>query len=151
MHAADTPPDIYADDGVVGRAPPRDWRRALRRGFAQRCPQCGEGRVFYRYLKSCDACETCGEELHHHRADDAPPYMTIMIAGHVLGALMLASHRYGVNLDVWTEAVLWPAIGLAVSLWMLPRVKGALIAYQWALRMHGFEGATATRDGVDRS
>jgi uncharacterized protein (DUF983 family) len=24
---------------------------------------------------------------------------------------------------------------------MLPRVKGALIGYQWAVRMHGFGGA----------
>jgi hypothetical protein len=27
---------------------------------------------------------------------------------------------------------------MILSLWLLPRVKGALIGLQWAFRMHGF-------------
>ena len=34
---------------------------------------------------------------------------------------------------------------ILLSLWLLPRVKGALIGYQWALKMHGF-GNTAFDD-----
>lgn len=121
--------------------PQRDWWQSVKRGFSQHCPHCGEGKVFYKYLKVCDACETCGEELHHHRADDAPPYITIVIVGHILGAIMLAAHERAINLSVWTEAILYPALGLLLALWLLPKFKGALIGYQWALRMHGFEGA----------
>jgi hypothetical protein len=29
---------------------------------------------------------------------------------------------------------------LISTLWLLPRVKGALVGLQWALRMHGFGG-----------
>ena len=71
-------------------APPkRDAWLAIRRGFMGRCPACGEGRIFGRYLKVNAACPQCGEELHHHRADDAPPYATIFIVGHIVGSLML--------------------------------------------------------------
>jgi uncharacterized protein (DUF983 family) len=35
--------------------------------------------------------------------------------------------------------MLWPTLTLALTLLLLPKFKGALVAYQWALRMHGFE------------
>ena len=130
------PQTVYQDSTHAGA---RDWWQAAKRGFGQRCPSCGEGKIFYKYLKTCDACDNCGEELHHHRADDAPPYVTILIVGHILGAIMLAMHERNVNLSIWTEAILYPVVGLLVALWFLPRIKGALIGYQWALRMHGFE------------
>jgi uncharacterized protein (DUF983 family) len=145
MTAAQTavqPAKLYADAPAL---PARDWWQAAKRGWGQRCPACGEGRMFYKYLKVCDACDNCGEELHHHQADDAPPYLTIFVVGHVIGALMLAGHEYNFNLSIWTEALLYPIIGLLVALWTLPRIKGALIGYQWALRMHGFETAGADR------
>ena len=59
---------IESSDGF--RAP-RDVWRSLLRGFALRCPNCAKGLMFHRYLKVSDWCPSCGEELHHHRADDA--------------------------------------------------------------------------------
>ena len=61
------------------------------RGWRQRCPACGEGALFRAYLKVVDACPQCGEDLHHHRADDAPPYFTMVVVGHVViaGVLLL--------------------------------------------------------------
>ncbi len=119
--------------------PKRDIWQSLRRGFAGRCPACGEGRIFGRYLKVNAACPQCGEELHHHRADDAPPYATIFIVGHIIGSLMLLVETLWPDAPIWLHALVWPTLVLMLSLWFLPRVKGALIAYQWALRMHGFE------------
>jgi len=118
---------------------PRDWRAALKTGFRMRCPACGEGHMFYRFLKVSDCCPHCGEELHHHRADDAPPYFTILVVAHVIGALMLLVEEHNDALDVRIHMVLWPVLTLLLVFWFLPRFKGALIAYQWALRMHGFE------------
>ena len=71
--------------------PPRDPVRAMLRGFARRCPGCGEGSLFGRYLEVRDSCPGCGEALHHNRTDDAPPYFTILIVGHFIvgGALSL--------------------------------------------------------------
>ena len=111
---------------------------ALKRGIRKLCPACGKGQIFYRYLKVSDACPHCGEELFHHRADDMPPYVTMFIAGHfivagLMGAGVLAGFpRLGPHDRL--------AAGRALlCLWLLPIVKGALIAYQWALRMHGFD------------
>ena len=57
---------------------------ALKRGFLQRCPACGRGRLFGRFLKVADRCRACGTEFHHHRADDFPPYIVMLIVGHVV-------------------------------------------------------------------
>lgn len=115
---------------------------AVRRGMSCRCPACGEGGLYRAYLKVVDSCERCGEELHHQRADDAPAYFTILIVGHFIIGGVLASEFVAPNSPFWVPALFWSALALAWSLWMLPRVKGALIGLQWANRMHGFGGHT---------
>jgi uncharacterized protein (DUF983 family) len=74
--------------------PPRDVWPAIRKGLAGRCPACGKGKIFRAYLKVNEECPTCGEELHHQRADDAPPYLTIVVVGHIFGGLLLATEEY---------------------------------------------------------
>lgn len=118
---------------------PRDWWLAMKTGFRLRCPACGEGQMFHRFLKVSDCCPHCGEELHHHRADDAPPYFTILVVAHIVGALMLFVEEHNDALDIWIHMAVWPVLTLALVFLFLPRFKGALVAYQWALRMHGFE------------
>ncbi len=118
----------------------RDTGQAIKRGFFGHCPNCGKGHIFRAYLKVQDRCEVCGEELHHHRADDAPPYVTILIVAHVIGFLMVGVLSTWANIPMWLNATLWPAIVIGLSLLLLPRIKGALIALQWAQRMHGFGG-----------
>jgi uncharacterized protein (DUF983 family) len=127
--------------------PARDTWLAMKRGFLERCPNCGKGRMFGRYLKVNAECPACHEELHHQRADDAPPYFTIVIVGHIVGAAMLAVEEINDALPLWLHAIVWPLFVVALSLALLPRIKGALIAYQWALRMHGFGKEDA--DGQD--
>ena len=36
------------------------------------------------YLSVGQRCQACGQELFHHRADDGPAYLTILIVGHVM-------------------------------------------------------------------
>ncbi len=121
--------------------PKRNVWQALRRGLAGRCPCCGKGATFRAYLKVNDRCSVCGTELFHQRADDAPPYITILVVGHIVGALMLAVEEFAPNLPILYHVLIWPTLTLALSLALLPAFKGALIGYQWALRMHGFETA----------
>lgn len=121
--------------------PKRDVWRSIVRGMRGQCPACGEGKMFRAYLKVNDACPPCGEELHHHRADDAPPYLTIFVVGHIVGALMLMAEEFWPESPLWLHAMLWPTLTLILCLWLLPIMKGGLIAYQWALRMHGFDAA----------
>ncbi len=119
----------------------RSLGQAMRRGFSCRCPACGQGKLFRAYLKVVDHCENCGEELHHQRADDAPAYFTILIVGHFIIAGVLATEFVGPDLPFWVPALVWSALALIWTLWMLPRIKGALVGLQWANRMHGFGGA----------
>ena len=121
--------------------PQRDVKEALLRGARQRCPACGEGKMFHAFLKVSDTCPSCGEELHHQRADDAPPYFTMVIVGHVVIAGILALEK-AVAPESWVHLMLWLPLTVGLSLWLLPRVKGALVGLQWALRMHGFGGRT---------
>ena len=59
-------------------------------GFRCRCPHCGTGELFGRFLKVADHCQECGEEFHHHRADDFPAYLVIIVVGHVIVPAILA-------------------------------------------------------------
>ena len=123
---------------------PRDIFQAMRRGFRGRCPACGEGRLFRSFLKVNESCAECGEELHHHRADDFPAYLVIVIVGHIVVPLVLAvethfAPAYGIHLALWLP------LTLGLSLALLQPVKGAVVAVQWFLGMHGFEPAKLAR------
>jgi uncharacterized protein (DUF983 family) len=108
------------------------------RGAAMRCPACGRGSLFRRYLKVADRCPVCGEELHHHRADDAPPYFTIFLVGHLLLPLVILVEKFW-HPALWVHFSLWIPAVLALSLVLLPLVKGAIVGLQWGLCLHGFE------------
>jgi uncharacterized protein (DUF983 family) len=109
---------------------------ALRRGLAGRCPSCGKGRMFRSYLKVHPHCESCGLDLAAFRSDDAPPYFTILIVGHIVLPAILMLERV-VELPLWLLAAIWIPSTLALTLGLLPRVKGAVIAVQWATRSAG--------------
>jgi uncharacterized protein (DUF983 family) len=123
----------------------RSWKQAIWRGFCGFCPQCGKGRLFRKFLKVADSCNHCGEELHHHRADDAPPYFTMFIVGHIVVPLVLIAEKLWAP-PLPAHFVLWTVVTLALTFALMPGVKGAIVGLQWALRMHGFDYA-ARREG----
>jgi uncharacterized protein (DUF983 family) len=118
--------------------------QAMQRGFFGRCPHCGKGRMFRAFLKVADNCPACGEELHHHRADDFPAYIVIVIVGHILVPLVLMVETH-IAPPYWVGMTLWPACVVALSLALIQPVKGAIVGMQWALGMHGFEQAKKDR------
>ena len=120
----------------------RDTKHAMWNGLMCRCPACGEGSLFQGFLAVNSECPVCHEELHHHRADDAPPYMVIMIVGHIIVGFMLWLEMH-YRPSVWVHISLWVPLTLAMSLALLRPIKGALVGLQWALRMHGFGGAAS--------
>jgi uncharacterized protein (DUF983 family) len=110
---------------------------AMRRGARLRCPACGAAPLFSGFLSVRDICDVCGEALHHHRADDAPSWATILIVAHLMVPMILTARGFS-GVPVWAHSLFWPVVALALCLLLLPRVKGAIIGYQWAQRMHGF-------------
>ena len=115
----------------------RPMRPAMLRGWRRRCPNCGKGAMFAGYLKVRDSCAACGEDLHHHRADDGPAYLTILIVGHLMAPLIMwAFVKFRPDPLVLSTVFAVGCVGL--SLYLLPRLKGVVVAIQWAKRMHGF-------------
>ena len=115
----------------------RSAKKAMLRGWRKRCPNCGSKTMLKGYLKVRDACPVCNEELFHHRADDAPAYLTMLIVCKLMGPLLLFVFQ------TWRPEPLLLftifSVGcVALSLYLLPRLKGVLVAFQWARRMHGF-------------
>lgn len=116
------------------------WR-AMGRGFMGRCPHCGEGKLFRAFLKVNDRCENCGEEYHHHRADDLPAYIVIVIVGHLIVSKFVLLEA-SMDVSIWTQMAIWGSLTVVVSVALLQPVKGAVVGLQWANRLHGFGGDT---------
>ncbi len=105
---------------------------ALARGLAHRCPACGQGRLYRRYLKVETACGSCGHNLDQYRADDGPAYFTILLVGHLVVAPMLFfSFIWKAPVIVVIPLVL--AALLLITLTVLPRVKGVLVGLLYSL------------------
>jgi uncharacterized protein (DUF983 family) len=117
--------------------PERDLRTALFRGWSRRCPACGEGALFDGYLDVRHECGSCHTDLSHQRADDGPAWATIMVAGHIMAPVMLIVFE-AFRPKGWQMAVGFSIVFVALSLYLLPRIKGCFVGIQWAKRMHGF-------------
>ncbi|MEZ5711589.1 MAG: DUF983 domain-containing protein [Sphingobium sp.] len=107
------------------------------RGLKGQCPACGEGRLFPRFLKPATSCPQCGEALDGHQADDFPSYIVILLLGHILIPTMIEVN-YLFDIPLGWQSIIWPAMALTLALSMIQPVKGGVIGYQWARRMHGF-------------
>ncbi len=121
-------------------SPPQDrpTKHALFRGLRKKCSNCGIGPIMKGFLKVRDTCPICDQELHHHRADDGPAYLTILVVGYIMAPLILY-----VFMKYRPEPLLLATsftVGcVALSLFLLPRFKGMIVGIQWANRMYGFD------------
>lgn len=110
----------------------KPFATGLSRGLQRRCPACGKGALFKGYLKVRPTCAACGHDNGHYRADDAPPYFTILIVGHLFVAPMLA-FPFILEWPVeWVLGVTLPSL-LIATLTLLPLVKGAVVGFHWAV------------------
>ena len=126
----------------------RSRRTAMWRGLRGQCPQCGTKTLFRKYLKISDTCNACGLALSGHQADDAPPYFTIFIVGHVIVPVALIVER-SYTPPLYVHAIMFCLLAIIVSLISLPLVKGAVVGLQWALRMHGFASDGTENEKVE--
>lgn len=97
------------------------------RGFRRSCPRCGEGHMFSGYLTVRTACEVCGLEFEPLRSDDAPPYFTLLIVGHLVVSLYMALWQL-MDIPAWGQAIIWCSLTAILSLVLLPFIKGGVMA-----------------------
>jgi len=115
---------------VTGNPDDVTLRKAMERGALGRCPSCGKGRLFARFLKQVDNCLDCGAQFAGLRADDAAPWLTIIVLGHVF--LPLA---FLVDLETvmprWAALGIWSLFFTLLAVLMLPRAKGIMLGVLW--------------------
>lgn len=134
---ANPQPDAAGETPQPSEGSDRPLWPALRRGWRRRCPRCGNGPLMKSYLQTREACPVCGQAFHHHRADDGPAYLTILIVGHIMAPLLLVVFTV-LRPEPLVLASVFTVGAVALSLYLLPRLKGMMVGFQWAKRMHGF-------------
>ena len=117
---------------------PGSAAQAALRGARNRCPSCSQSALFLKFLKPVSRCKSCDQDWTHQQADDFPAYLAILVTGHILAPLIIALVNH-TSLPVWGLMILIVSFALAMMLAMLQPAKGAMIAIQWWLGMHGFE------------
>ncbi|MEL7215528.1 MAG: DUF983 domain-containing protein [Pseudomonadota bacterium] len=115
----------------------RPLKPALKRGWRRRCPNCGSGPMLKGYLTVRASCPVCSEDFTHQRADDGPAWATMLIAGHLMAPVLLFIDET-FRPEGWQMAIGLSLVFTLLSLYLLPRIKGMFVAFQWAKRMHGF-------------
>lgn len=123
-------------------------RRSVARGLAHKCPACGEGQLFGRYLKVQPHCARCDHELALYPADDGPAYLTIILIGHLIIAPLLifpiiwqSDPRYSLPIILGVLTV--------ITLTALSRIKGGWIGLMYALQVTSRDEALHTADAAD--
>lgn len=132
-------PQVFGGDNEMTQRPARSVGQAMWRGILCRCPHCGEGKLFRKYLKCVNECAVCGEDYRSQRADDLPAYLTVVIVGHIViaGAMVMEAST---TLPLIVHLAVWSPLTVLMALALLQPVKGAIVGLQWALYMHGFGG-----------
>ncbi len=107
---------------------------AIGRGMLGRCPACGQSHLFNGFLRVVPECRNCGAPLGLARADDAPPYFTILIVGHIVIPAMLILQRTQ-DPPQWLMWVIFIPLTLVLALGLLRPVKGGTVGLMLRLNM----------------
>lgn len=102
-------------------------------GLKERCPTCGQGRVFRAFLKFKPACEACGQDFTQADTADGPAFFVGFIV-----LILFAPFGFIIPLadqPIWLKIIMM--LGLLIvtiiaSLIMLPKAKSLLMALQIA-------------------
>ena len=122
--------------------------RSILRGLKGRCPHCGEGAIFHRYLKVSDHCPKCGHELARYPADDGPAYVTILLVGHLVVAPLLIFPIIWRSPAIYSVPIVLGALSV-LTLTLLPVIKGGWIGLMYALGATAGDAHLHTADAVD--
>jgi uncharacterized protein (DUF983 family) len=123
-------------------------RRSVFRGLSGRCPACGKGALFWKYLKVNGRCEVCDTDLARYPADDGPAYVTILLIGHLVVAPMLFFSVVWKSNPLYSLPIILAALA-ALTLAVLPRVKGGWIGLMYSLGVKDTDAHLHTADLAD--
>lgn len=111
--------------------PQKSLKGALQNALRLKCPNCGKSKVFKSYLKPIDQCLICHESFRHIRTDDAAPWLTILVVGHIVVPMAVA-YEVNATWPIWVTIILWPFITISLAMLILPWAKSLFMAVIWA-------------------
>ena len=109
-------------------------RTAIGRGLLGRCPACGKAHLFNGFLRVVTACANCAAPLGLARADDAPPYITILVTGHIVVPLLFFVDRMS-EPSTLVESLIFVPLTLFLALGLLRPIKGGTVGVMLTLDM----------------
>ena len=131
--------DITAHGGeYINPDLPKTAFQAAVRGMRGHCPSCGKGQMFPKLLKPVARCPVCGQDWTAQQADDFPAYVAIIVTGHILAPIIIYIISE-TSFSMWTNLAIIIALGLILLGLLLQPAKGAIIAMQWWMGLHGFD------------
>ncbi len=125
------PPPGLLNPAPWGTAP---WRIVVSRGLMGRCPNCGSGKTFDGYLKVHPLCSHCSAPLGDMPADDAPPYVAMLVVLHALAILVLIFYK-GIYQPSLALMLVLLVLLTGICMAALRLAKGAIIAIMLKLGM----------------
>ncbi len=106
----------------------------IQRGFKKKCPVCGKSSLYSSYIKLVSKCVACQTDFTCYQTDDGPAYCTIFIVGHVIIPMLVVSEGMSSPPPILFQFIFWPLLTIVTSIWLLPRVKGAFLAFQISVK-----------------
>ena len=116
----------------------RSLPSVLLSGLLKKCPRCAKGKIYSKYLKVNNYCLNCNEELASYRTDDFGPWLSIIVAGHIIVPLVLSLEK-NYALALWIQASIWIPFTILIVLILLPMSKSICLAILWRLKMSDAE------------
>lgn len=108
------------------------------RGLRQRCPRCGEGRLFSSWNHLHEHCPVCGLELEQRVGDTW--FVMYMTTGGLTGSLVVAMFLLRPRV-IWVGQLLVCLAAVAIIGLTLPHRKGLAVALDyWIEGDSGIEG-----------
>ncbi|HEY8614770.1 DUF983 domain-containing protein [Phenylobacterium sp.] len=121
---------------------------SVSRGLKHRCPACGKGALFRKYLKVAERCEVCDLDLQRYPADDGPAYLTILLVGHLIVAPLFFFPIVWESPAYLSLPILLGSLSV-ITLMALPRIKGGWIGLMYAIGVTDREARLHTADVAD--
>lgn len=101
---------------------------ALRRGFRQRCPRCGEGALFLGWNRLRESCPVCGLRFESHTGDTW--FFMYMSTAGLTGVLVVCMFLLRPRI-VWVGQIVVCAAAILVIGLTLPYRKGIAVALDY--------------------
>lgn len=111
----------------TGEFPPVD---PIKVGLQGCCPRCGRGKLFDGFLTLKPRCSACGLDYAFADAGDGPAVFVMLIVGFLIIGLALWFDSVFAP-PVWLHALIWLPLTVIVSLLLLRKFKGIMVALQY--------------------